>query len=369
MRNSLYDLIFWKLFAVSLLLTVFASVPTANALPAPTNLCIQTTKGKSCAPDQTPRSHGHQMKWHPGHYVMENLKFAIRHKIIKGTQRSYNWGDLEPKKGVYDFSAIEKHLHELKAHGKRLVIKLRYKTFSIQAKRKNCAPKYVHNMGGVKIVYWDDAKEYKHKGHVVRKCITQIWKKPVADRLVAITHALGKRFNNEPYVEAFVAEETAGPAGEGSKYSHKAYLDALKRLNKEAMNAFPNTLVFQQANWMVGGYMNELVKYLQKIGCGLSGPDLMPGRHTESTKLHRLYAGMMPLAIDNQRAKLVGGKSPEAAYRYAVNDPKGLHANYVFWATTQSSPWSFEKNIIPVLKKHNGKINSACPKNIKCNTK
>lgn len=357
-----------------LLLTLF-SLPL-YAIEPPSEVCIKTSSNQSCTSLDTPSVSGNAVKWHPGHYVMgeRNLDKAFRYPGIKGTKIRYFWSELEPKRGVYNFSKIEKDLKKVQKQNKRLFIYLEYKAFNKRAVQKECAPDYIFNMGGVGITYYDDVKLHAHKGHKPWKCIAQIYKKPVEDRLVALIHALGKRFNREPYIEGLILPETAGSGNPGKNIGYKppvkGYIPALKRVNIESKKAFPNSVVFVQTNWIGGGApaMKGLLDQMHQIGVGAGGPDLIPDKHTYGTMYFRDFAGKIPLQIDNQRATLVGGGSPSRAFKYAVTDRNGLHLNYVFWATHNPSPWDFENDIIPVLKKHNWQINSGCPSSIKCNT-
>ena len=360
-----------NLFKVFVCLLTLVSIP-AIAVEPPSLLCIKSSNDQSC----TSSTSGKAVKWHPGHYVMAD-RTSIKKKVgnypnIKGAKIRYFWRDLEPKKGKYDFSEIEKDLAAFSKINKRLFIYIEYKAFNKQAQNKRCAPEYIKKMGGIGFVYYDDLKRSAHKGHKIWKCIAQIYKKPVADRVVALIHALGNRFNNEPYIEGLLLPETAGSGGDGSNNSiANNYRAALKRINTEAKKAFPNSLVFVQTNYLPGGdsAMKNIMDHALKSGIGVGGPDLFtPNRESSATKLYNQYAGKMPLSISNERATKVAGDSPSKAFKYAVTDKNGLHVNYLFWATHNPPPWDFDKNIVPMLKKNNWKINKACPANIKCNT-
>ena len=78
---------------------------------------------------------GAEVKWHPGHYMLvytgEDQALRLRRfdeiaeeTVLQGAQVRYRWADLEPRKDVYDFSAIEKDLQRLQSHRKRLVIQI-----------------------------------------------------------------------------------------------------------------------------------------------------------------------------------------------------------------------------------------------------
>lgn len=76
------------------------------------------------------------MKWFPGHYIMNNLDVPETENLLidfksvvsmRGIQRSYYWSNLEPSKGVYDFSEIEADLAQVSKYGKKLSIMIGYK--------------------------------------------------------------------------------------------------------------------------------------------------------------------------------------------------------------------------------------------------
>jgi len=314
-------------------------------------------------------------KWHPGHYTFtgQGIAAAVKTPKIVGAEQGYNWADIETAKGTYAFGAIENDLRTLQASNKRLVVKVRYKTFGGQAQHGQCAPQYIHDLGGVELERYRDTPWNRHsqkmiargRGDAIKRCVARAHMAPVKAALVQLTRALGQRFDREPYLEAIVTEETAGSGCRKStqqevKKCNQDYYLTLQYLNQKTREAFPHTVVLQQANWLSGGGMDQLFADAVDKGYGISGPDLMPGRHTTSSELYPSHAGEIPLALDNQRATIVG-KSPSQAYDWAVNT---LGLNYVFWAPHHSGDWDFETKIIPLLDKNHWRISTQCPANI-----
>lgn len=340
-----------------------ATLRSATLQP-PSGLCVQTLLGLNCATTPAETS---GVKWHPGHYVLDNVAAAVQQRHITGSKNSYFWRDLEPKRGQYDFSAIEHDLAALQRHGKRLFAQISFKAFNHRAAGYLCAPQYVWDMGGVFAVRYDELPGDRGAGKEgLNKCMAKIVDPRVAERFAALAHALGKRFNGEPYFEGVSLPETANTGGKDVAVND--YVEALKYVQKEFKAAFPNTVVLQMANWLVPGadhLMRALVQHAYDTKIGISGPDLMPHRPTSSSVLHPVYYGKMPLGIDNQRAEQVG-VSPNAAWDYAVTDPKGLRVNYLFWYTRANGIWDFENKIVPLVNSNNGWINTPCPANISC---
>ncbi|HRK57963.1 MAG TPA: beta-galactosidase, partial [Burkholderiaceae bacterium] len=97
------------------------------------------------------------VKWHPGHYAAVDRKQNSNPRYLKGLYDDldatpalrgvllrFTWSELEPSKGQYDFSAIEKHLNELAAHRKQLVLMVETKSFGYPSDSP-IAPEYVLN--------------------------------------------------------------------------------------------------------------------------------------------------------------------------------------------------------------------------------
>lgn len=349
------------------LLTPFVSQAAPPAAPTGLTLCVGGEA--ECAPP--PQSGGGSVKWNPGHYLLagyarKNFPEIENRKHFKGAKVEYNWADLEPNKGDYDFSGVERTLQALQKDGKRLFLTVRYKTFNTHARSRACAPSDLHNNNGT-ILKLDESDLINGQDP---RCTAAVWREHVANRLIELVRALGERFDKEPNFEGIIFPETALGLGnlDIPDLTSASYVKQLKRIMSAAKEAFPNSVVYQHGNWINGNQpaMDELMAHAHAIGIGFGGPDLMPNRHTLSTKRHKDYKGKMPLSIDNQRATRVSGSSVERAYQYAVNDPDGLHANHIFWSSRASSPWDFEANIAPVVEGHNGKINTGCPANLNC---
>lgn len=311
---------------------------------------------------------GKTMKWNPGMYIISDKRSypeIYGNPQLLGVKRAYNWGDLETSKGVYDFSVIEQDLKELKAHGKRLMFELRYKTFNRHARSGACAPQYLRDSGGVVL------NLNPERGQDPR-CHAMVWKPWVTDRLNALIVALGKRFDGEANFEALILPETSSGLGteleSRHNYSVSAYVKQTERTWAAAREAFPRSVIIQHANFLIGGdsVMRNFMESAYRHGIGIGGPDLMPNRHTLASQFFADYAGKMPLQIENQRGDRVGGSSVDRAYRYAVTEPKGLHANYLVWHTVYDSPWHWTGDILPVVKKYQGKTNAGCPDNMSC---
>jgi hypothetical protein len=145
-------------------------------------------------------------KWQPGHYVFIGSDSITEKYILnnfKGVQKAFQWKDLEPEKGRYDFSAIKRDLDYLGKHGKYLVIQLQYKGFG---KGQSIIPAYVQGE--------------KYCGSPVNSPVgalnSVLWNQNVSGRIAELIRALGREFDSHPHLAAINLPETAT----GYRYSN-----------------------------------------------------------------------------------------------------------------------------------------------------
>lgn len=267
--------------ALALGLLCFASAPSfaaAGSTPAP-------------APASAP-------KWHPGHYIFvghgEIPEELLRLPHFRGFQRNYAWNQLEPERGRYDFSAIQRDLARLQPLGRQLVIQIQYKAFG---KDKTCTPAYIKGAEFGGGVYRASSGSWN----------PVCWNDRVGARMEALFAALGREFDAHPGVEAAVLPETA-PSAQLEKvpqpgvepFTTARYVAALKQHMLALRRAFPNTAVIQYANFPPQA-LPDLTTYMREIGVGLGGPDVYPRPSNLSDPekgVYRLYAllsGIAPL--------------------------------------------------------------------------
>ena len=313
-----------------------------------------------------------EMKWNPGHYMLmplgdsqaARLKYfdqIAKERVIKGAQVQYFWGDLEPKKGTYDFSVIETDLARLRAHGKQLVIVVMTRTFG--SGTKAIVPEYV-------------LTEPQYGGGVVKTRKGQsarIWDAAVMDRALALYQALGRRFDEDPYVEGITSEETA--IGFGSErppdFSTAAVATQLKRWVVDVRSAWPHSNVFLYSNFL-SGHLEELIAECARNRCAAGGPDVLPPP-LNGTEGERIltgassdvdYRGRMPIAFSVQTPELGGTKGTFTPAQLFDHAYETLHVNYIFWARNTWAGGAEQKwstGILPYLRSIDGRIHTECP--------
>lgn len=315
-----------------------------------------------------------QAKWHPGHYMLVWGGYTQKHfdtiagTSFQGAQVRYDWRDLELTENQYDFSRIESDLACLQRHGKRLVIQLMDRRFHSS---KRPLPDYLHDDPA----YHGGVEPFMGKGG----CVARLWDPAVRERQIALIRALGKRFDQEPYFEAFCFEETAIGIDkrQAAGFTHRGYLDALKQLVSAAKDAFPHTCVIEYGNWLASppGALADLAEHCYQVGAGWGGPDVVsddvPGRAPRGRiagyEFYAQYAGRMPLGAAVQTPSF-GGKEGaftlDQIYDMGVNK---LRLNYMFWIRVEGPNYShsFTQDILPFINSKHGAINTERPQNIR----
>ena len=313
-----------------------------------------------------------EKKWHPGHYMLvwQNSGIKKINKILnepnfKGAIFWHSWRELESSKGVYNFSVITNELRASEAHDKRFALQLLDKTFG--SKYAPCVPDYM-----LKEPVYQGGQSLRKNGYgEVIDCVPKRWIPAVQDRLIALYTALGKRFDAEPYFEAIQnTENVISPRPDMRGYSVAAHTEQLKRGLTALVKAFPHTQVFQKVNWQ-RSEVAALVAHARTIGAGIGGPDIMPTHQTDAYPHYRANYGKMPLAMDGQPGGVAkylrsGEVDFDDIFRFVATHPDGLRTNYVFWAPSENTFWSFERKVKPVVNKYKGYINKACPLSITC---
>jgi hypothetical protein len=326
-----------------------------------------------------------RVKWNPGHYIqlnagagdyMINKTFSEIAALpnVRGVQMRYQWRDLEPTKGNYDFSKIERDLAYARGVGKQLSILVGTKAFSAGAR---ALPDYLHtaeyNGGVYRIVI--DANDTLGTEATTGENMA-MWEPGVRDRLIALNQALGQRYNAENTFESISFNETAfGSAVVPLTSTQKqGYFDNLALMDTATRQAFPNTVVLQFFNFP-RVYLPNLVNNAINTGVGLGGPDTFlndPALNLSTYPFYDTAMGKVPLGPSVQGENYFttyqdGPYAPPAVtdlYAYARDR---LHANYIFWMKVQTQPLVPWNNVLAMFKSASfpkdaaGGLATACP--------
>ncbi len=288
----------------------------------------------------------------------------LSHDRFEGAQIMYSWKDLEPRKGVYIFSSIQKDYEYLKKHGKKLFIQIQDATFN---RKYKAVPSYLISEeydGGITLQYNEKGKE--PDGWVAKR-----WNTKVRERFALFLNALGKEFDGK--IEGINLQESAiGVTKEDDpSFSEEGYIKGLKANMLALKNAFPNSVTMQYANFVPGeslpwtdkGYLKGLYEYGEKIGVGLGAPDLMVTRKGQlNNPLRMMHEGKytVPLGIAIQDGNYIGKTGADLDYNEYIDKGDSsrnkivplLHSfakdflkiNYMFWVNQK--PY-FEEDVLP----------------------
>ncbi len=282
----------------------------------------------------------------------------LKIRRFEGAQMMYSWKQLEPKKGEYDFSAIEADLYYLHSYGKKLFVQLQDATFTTNYVG---VPDYLLTEeygGGIIQQRTDDGKP---EGWVARR-----WNNHVRQRFAFLLDTLGREFDGQ--IEGINLQETA--IGVSSKYdvdfTPELYVESVKANMLALKKAFSKSVSMQYANFMPGewlpwenkGYLRSIYAYGEKIGVGLGAPDLMvkrKGQLNHALAMMHETKYLAPLGIAVQDGNYTGQTGSEPVENSQNNLVPLLHAfakdflrvDYMFWSIQE--PY-FSKYVIPCFE-------------------
>jgi hypothetical protein len=286
-------------------------------------------------------------KYHPGHYVAISETEAISgikeldDPALRGVNKRYYWADLEPRKGIYDFSHVKADLDFTARHGKQLVVFITDKSFNPS---RNPLPAYLSdytlpNMRGFTAKRWDPV---------------------VVGRFTALVQALAKSFDADPAFEGIAIQESAlmiSPSVQRAQgYTPEKYRDALITILTESSHAMEHSQMFWYMNHLDGrdDYLADVAAALISSRVVMGGPDILPYRkRLQATyRLYDRFHGKLRLFCSAQDDSYrhdpddsrnmgnaaatrnlpppAGGYVPMKEIFQFARDT--LHVNYIFWS-------------------------------------
>jgi hypothetical protein len=309
-----------------------------------------------------------RIDWHPGYYSLvgpndADFSFLKKYPFFQGVKKVYRWIDLEPQKGVYDFSQIEKDLAAVKAADRRLWIYLFYIRFGGDETSQPATPRYMWKDPR----YGGDARNYGNiprvgGGGKQQGWYPAYWNSQWQARFVALCQALGKRFNGEPNVEGASLDETAFRPPDGEKkygYTPDGLLNAYRTMALGLRDALPSKVVAQHINYAPFA-LAAYTRWMADNGIAIGGSDVSVGHASlkPAYALYPKYRDRVPVGPDVQWPdytlpnELTGVKpqSPREILEYAIQT---TNPHYMFWNIRQ--PY-FSRNgaesVVSVLREH-----------------
>ncbi len=309
-------------------------------------------------------------KYNPGHYMRyayepgktSNTEFGIIQNIPQflGVQIRYAWKDLEPRRGVYNFAAIEAHLNYLKnmPTPKRLIIEILDNGPHRTAQDETRVPDYLRT------AEFENGIFKTLRGNVS----TKRWNTNVQTRQIALFKALGARFDKDPYLEGVVLGETATGISPSewsqATYTAEKQYAGLRRIMLGLKNAFPNTMCIQWINYFNGANSQDtaakiagLTQYAFQIGSGFGGPAVDLRAAIPSYPHYGKYSGSLPLVNgvewdDWETVNPATGQLPTAVELLGFAKSK-LHATHLSWSKKEPQ---FTNQVIPLITKAAGAL-------------
>lgn len=273
----------------------------------------------------------------------------LRKREIAGVQVVYPWKLLEPKKGHYDFSAIEGDLALARSAHKKLFIQIQDRFFTPEARN---VPDYLlteREFDGGLAAQIDRPGESKAP---VAGWVAQQWNARVRARYQALLTALAFQFDGQVY--GINLPETSADLDK-RRGNHGFQCDSYFQAELEniafARRVFRQSYVVQYANFWPcewdnnRRYMSRLFASAAANGIGLGGPDIVPYNkaqmHNSYPFFHR-YRGMLSLIAMAVQEPTLTYHNPATGKPFTRNEIESfardfLGADVIFWSP--SAPW------------------------------
>ncbi len=269
----------------------------------------------------------------------------IERSDIGGVQVVYNWRQLEPEKGKYDFSAIESDLATIQGVKRKLFIQVQDRFFKPTAKN---VPDYLMTdpvYGGGLAPQFDNPSENKPVGY---GWVAMQWNPAVRERYQALIAALADKFDGRVYgvnlPETSIDLSTKNPP---AGFTCDAYFAGEMENLAFARKAFSKSQVVQYVNFWPcewendHKYMSRLFDYAAKNNVGLGGPDIVPGRKAQmknSYPFFNQYKGKLAYVGMAVQEPTLTYKNPETKKPFTKKEFQKfaedyLGANVIFWSS------------------------------------
>ena len=290
---------------------------------------------------------------------LKSYQSLITRPCVSGVQVVYTWRELEPKKGIYDFSRIENDLRYLDSVHKKLFVQLQDRSFQPEL---FYVPDYIRKEkkyhGGVAMQY-----DFPGEGKPITEgWVARVWDPAVRERFQLLIKNLAKKFDGKIYginlPETAVDFDTKKPP---LNFTADRYFNAELENIAAVRNAFHHSYVVQYVNFFPGEwnddhhYMSRLFSYASSHQIGLGGPDVVPYRKSQMKNsypfFHR-YRGKINLVGMAIQEPDYTYKKPGTSTPYQLSDfylftHEYLGANILFWNVQE--PF-LSKQLMPAIR-------------------
>jgi hypothetical protein len=280
---------------------------------------------------------------------LEKFHAILARPDINGAQIVYSWKSLEPDKGQYDFSAIERDLATTNALGKKLFIQIQDRFFSVEDRG---VPSYLateRKYGGGLAPQSDNPGEGRAPAS---GWVAMQWNPAVRERYQELLKALAERFDGRVF--GINLPETAADIDvkrDRTGFSCDAYFDAEMKNLARAHAVFTRSHVVQYVNFWPcewaddHKYMERIFSFAADNGIGLGGPDVVPNRKGQMKNSYPFfhdYKGKLDLVAMAVQEPTLTYKNQKTGKPFTKEEFTEFAQNYlgadlIFWSPT--SPW------------------------------
>ncbi|HAT2076570.1 TPA: hypothetical protein I8001_002495 [Legionella pneumophila] len=271
-----------------------------------------------------------------------SYEHVLKNNCINGVQIIYSWKQLEPKKGVYDFSKIENDLEFLNKAHKKLFIQIQDRSFTPDVFN---VPDYIREEdiyhGGIEMQY-----DFPGEGKpITTGWVARTWDPAVKARFQLLIQKLASQFDgkiygiNLPETSADFDPDHMPKDFTPDKYFYSV-IDNISYLKK----VFQKSSVIQYVNFFPEEwnndhhYMSRLFAFAMKHDIGLGGPDVVPYKNSQmknSYPFFHKFKGRILTAIAIQEPDYTY-KNPSTGDFYTFSDfysfsKEYLGASILFW--------------------------------------
>lgn len=279
------------------------------------------------------------LKYNPGHYLAVNQYHDLNgfefldEPTVVGISKRYNWGNLEPDSGIYDFSEILHDLNLLEQHNKKLLVFFIEKSFD----GSEIMPEYLseYTIVDEKIV------------------ISNRWHPYIVERMLLLADTLASLIDDSESFEGIAIQESAlslsKEALNENNYTPEAYRGALVETLNGLSERFTTSRVFWYMNFFPGKqeYLYEVIDKVNYDNLVICGPDILPyriGLERITYPVYFHYYGKIPLGCSVQWSGYQHHKNDttikdeplhpegyipmEEIYKFGRDS---LKLNYIFW--------------------------------------
>ncbi len=309
-----------------------------------------------------PESIKNPENFHPGHYmrvgadyhgdlVSKYMDLIENMPEFVGVKQAYSWYDIEPSKGEYDFSAIERDLKVVQSKGKYLWISIAMTSWNSRSNPK--VPRYM----------WNDSQygcgNGGRYGTYGRTSASGGWlpcygDKEFSERYIALMTALGERFNKEPYFEGINLGETSTGRGNPNTNTPEKALAAFKKRALAVKKAFPDKTVMQMVNYAQFD-IESFADWLTENGIATGGPDVHLAKGTDPNSglytaygIHKKNHWKTPNGIDVQWDNWTRDGRKYSSKQLLDGAVELINPWYMFWVKRQPV---FNDDVLPTIKK------------------